>query len=332
MLVKAPELIDGMIEISHQRRWLQCTLAAIRFQQCIVQALWYTDSPFLQLPHLTESDARAAVKGAKDQGRALAEFQAAADADKKVLVRLSEEERTDVLKASRLLPQLEVRVELFVEEEEPEFLEEGEEPSVVPEDAVRGDQIYENDLVTLRVVLTRANVAEGDEAPPVHAPLFPAIIREGWWLILTDKPRDDPKKAPGESEAVIHAIERIGDQGRVVKHELRFMAPPQHGEYAMQLRVVSDCYMGLDEDIEVCFTVRPAAELPEYAPHPEDVKLDDEPTLFEQVMTADMEDSSDEEDDEDEATPASSKDLKRSGVKAMTSPISLEEDSEEEED
>jgi hypothetical protein len=37
--------------------------------------------------------------------------------------------------------------------------------------------------------------------------------------------------------------------------------------------------------------VRPASELPEYAPHPEDVELDNEPTLFEQVMSANVEDS-----------------------------------------
>jgi len=45
----------------------------------------------------------------------------------------------------------------------------------------------------------------------------------------------------------------------------------------------------------------PAAELPEYAPHPEDLELDNEPTLFEQVMAANVDDSSDEEDDDDDA-------------------------------
>ena len=47
--------------------------------------------------------------------------------------------------------------------------------------------------------------------------------------------------------------------------------------------------------------MRPASELPEYAPHPEDVELDNEPTLFEQVMNANVEDSSDDEDDDEDA-------------------------------
>jgi translocation protein SEC63 len=48
----------------------------------------------------------------------------------------------------------------------------------------------------------------------------------------------------------------------------------------------------------VQFNVAPAASLPVYKPHPEDLELDNEPTLFEQVMNA--ADSSDsEEEDED---------------------------------
>ena len=329
MLMRAPELIEGVIEIAQQRRWLQTTIAAIRFEQCVVQALWYTDSSLMQLPHFTEETAKHVAKGSKVQARTLGEYLRIEDDAKKGLSRMSEEEKAEVLATCRILPQLEVTTEFYVEEEEPEFYEEGEAPVEVPEDAIRGDTIYENDLVTLRVTLTRLNVPEGGVAPLVHAPLFPAPLKEGWWLILTDRPAD--KKADGE--ATIHAIEKVTDQSRVVKHELRFMAPAREGDYMMELRVLSDSYMGLDEELELKFTVRPASELPVYAPHPEDVELDNEPTLFEQVMTADLEDSSDEEGDDEpaaaNAAPAAS-DLKRSAVKAMASPINLDEDSEEE--
>ena len=76
------------------------------------------------------------------------------------------------------------------------------------------------------------------------------------------------------------------------------MAPSAAGDYCLQLHVLSDCYMGVDQIIPVDFTVSPAAELPEYEPHPEDVELDNEPTLFEQVMAANVDDSSDDEDEE----------------------------------
>jgi hypothetical protein len=37
MLSMAPDLIEGIIEISYQRRWLETTFAAIKFSQCIIQ-------------------------------------------------------------------------------------------------------------------------------------------------------------------------------------------------------------------------------------------------------------------------------------------------------
>ena len=325
MLLKAPELIDGMIEIAYQRRWLQTTLATIRFQQCVTQALWTNDSPLLQLPHMDEDTARQLAKGGR-QSRCLADYLRVPDKDKKGLSALSEEQRTDLLRACALFPHLGISTKLFVEEDEDGLLDEGEERPEIPEDAIRGDQILENDLVTLRVTLTRENVAEGEDAPPVHAPLFPSTIKEGWWLILTDMPKDDPKR---EAEATIHAIERVGEQRRVVQHDLRFMAPPQAGRYSLLLRVVSDCYMGVDEEAEITFDVRPAAELPAYKPHPEDVELDNEPTLFEQVMTGEAEDSSDEEEEDENAPAVTEADLKRSAVRAMTSPVQMDEDSED---
>lgn len=145
------------------------------------------------------------------------------------------------------------------------------------------------------MTLIRENTPEGKEISPVHAPLFPKTIREAWWLILTDKAGVSRKP---NTEVVIHAVEKVSESSRKAMHELRFMAPQRVGKYSMDLYVCSDCYMGLDEKIDISFTVHPASELPEYAPHPEDVELDNEPTLFEQVMAANIDDSSDDEDDD----------------------------------
>jgi len=147
----------------------------------------------------------------------------------------------------------------------------------------------------MRVRLTHLNL-DTETSPPVHAPFFPKTIREAWWLILTDKQgQSDSRKL--NIEAGIHAVERVTDSSITITHELRFMAPPRAGKYDMNLHVLSDCYMGLDEVIDVTFVVHPSSELPDYVPHPEDVELDNEPTLFEQVMAANVDDSSDEEED-----------------------------------
>ena len=303
MLYQAAELIEGMIEIAYQRKWLDTTFAAIQFSQCVTQGLWYKNSPLLQLPHITENDVKELSKLSTDPNRALWTFIRNVEAANATISRLSTEQQQDIVNASKLFPRLSVVTKLFVEEDEPD-LDAPEDAAVVPDDG-NGEKIFEQDLVTLRVTLTRENVPAGKECAPVYAPFFPKTIREAWWVILTDKSAASPQAAGARkgaaAEAGIHAVEKISDSSRVIVHELRFMAPPRAGKYEMKLYICSDCYLGLDETLDISFDVHPAAELPEYAPHPEDVNLDNEPTLFEQVMAANVDDSS---DDEDDAKPA----------------------------
>lgn len=76
------------------------------------------------------------------------------------------------------------------------------------------------------------------------------------------------------------------------------MAPNKPGTVKLDVFVKSDSYIGLDQQKAVEFEVVSAATLPQYEPHPDDLELDNEPTLFEQVMQA----YDDETDSEDEVS------------------------------
>jgi translocation protein SEC63 len=274
--------------------------------------------------------------------KTLGDFLSLTEEEKKNKLKKDDEEFAEVLKVVALFPKLKIETKLFVEEEEEvdddeddfddkkkvvAVVEKKEEEKVekttgaavvVEEKKVlpKGDEIYEQDFVTLKITLTRENLlsatttASTDKkknkknitAAPVYAPFFPKTLCEGWWIVLTDKPRkassSNDKKPPVEVN--IHAFEKIVDQSAVVVHEVRFMAPSKAGTYEMELQVLSDCYLGLDQTINIDFKVLPAALLPEYQPHPEDLELDNEPTLFEQVMAANVDDSSDDDDEEEE--------------------------------
>jgi translocation protein SEC63 len=295
MLTISPELIEGMAEISQQRRWLQTTLSILRFSQCLVQALWVNDHSLQTLPFFTENEVKHVTRGAKVQARTLAEYVRVPDSEKKGLASFTDAQREEILQSCALLPRIKVETRVFVEEEE----NEGEGEASDATSRIKGEDVFEGDIITIRVTVTRENVAEGEVAPPVFAPRFPRVLRERWWVILSDRPRPDPRRPTAEPpQATIFAMEKLTGQGRVVTHDLRLEAPPTAGSYSMDLHLVSDCYMGYDEEIEVKFDVRPATELPAYAPHPEDLELDNEPTLFEQMLTSNIdEDSSDEEDE-----------------------------------
>ena len=323
MLVVAPDLIEGMIEIAQQQRWLETTLQTIKFSQCIKQALFRTSDPLQQLPHLDVEARKEIAKSVETKDKALTAFLRMPDDKKPGLNRLTAEQREDVLATCKLLPARDITLSLYVEEEEEEEGEDGDAEATEKKEGEgsstqrgegaaeqpAGTEIFEGDLVTLRVTMSRPGVAKNKKSMPALAPLFPGTVHEGIWLVLVGMP---PDAQPGQDGAAqIHGIEKVRDGHKLanenkrdtttchtIEHEIRFMAPPAAGSYSMQLYVFSDTYMGLDELIPFDFDVRPAAELPTYEPHPEDLELENEPTLFEQVMAANQ-DEADSSDDED---------------------------------
>merc|ERR1711971_876092 len=138
---------------------------------------------------------------------------------------------------------------------------------------------------------TRNNLKEGEKAGLVHAPKFPFPKQEAWWVAL------------GTKEGKIISIEKVKDPDRVVKHKIKFLAP-RRGEYVFDLVVKSNAYVGLDQKHKVKLTTKDPSTLPAYKIHPDDAELDDEPTLFEDMLGANVEEDSDsDEEDSDDDEP-----------------------------
>ena len=87
---------------------------------------------------------------------------------------------------------------------------------------------------------------------------------------------------------------------RVFNHNIKFLAPRQ-GEYNFDLFVKSNAYVGLDQKSKVELKTLDNSALPEYKVHPDDAELDDEPTLFEEMLNANIEQDSDDDDSDDES-------------------------------
>lgn len=260
-------------------------------------------SSFRQLPYLSEADAQSLAQN--DQVKSLSHLIELSSEDRvkvleKTLANLPKEDREDLIRTLDLFPRLNVETKLFVEEED----EEDHQPAATegdsaPVEEIRGDMIFEQDIVILRITFTRTNLPESaSTVGPAYAPAFPAAVNENWWVIVTDYVPEGSRA----QEPTVHVFEKISDNSRKVVHDVRIMAPAHEGEYSVVLRLLSDSYIGLDVEKKITFTVHPASMLPEYVPHKDDLALDNEPTLFEQMMAAnqDEEDSSDEEEEEEE--------------------------------
>ncbi|KAL3892916.1 MAG: hypothetical protein SGPRY_014659 [Prymnesium sp.] len=105
------------------------------------------------------------------------------------------------------------------------------------------DEIASGDSVSVVVQLQR----EGEEAkvPTVFAPHFPKDKEEGWWLVV-----GDPK-----SNSLL-CIKRITLVSKA-KVKLEFNAP-EAGEYVYTLYLMSDSYLGCDQEYEVPLKVEEA--------------------------------------------------------------------------
>lgn len=268
ILVNAPTLIDAMMELAQSQRWLQTSVNIVEFSQYLTQALWIKDHSLAQLPHFGNKEIQHCVKG-KGAVKGFREYLNVSDEHKKGLAGMSDMQCADVLRVCSLMPILSFKLELFVEDE---------------------DEIAERDLVTLLVSFERINISNGDLAPPVHAPLFPLARFENWWILVSD------------SAGNLILADKIGSQSKMVHHQVKFLAPPQAGIYVFNVDLKSSDYLGLDVREQIRMNVMSAAQLPEYRAHPDDLNLDDEPTLFEQVMSGSPETDSETDDCHDEAS------------------------------
>ena len=273
MLQNSGSLIEAMISVCKHQESLKAALNCITFGQNITQALWVKDNELLQLPHFSSEEAKYVTNGQKSV-KGLAQYITVPDEEKKGVVNFTEEHKKDVFGCCKIIPDLKVETKIFVDDDE---------------DA----KVYSGDLCTVRVTLTRNNLEEGEKAGFVHAPHFPFPRHEAWWIAM------------GTKDGKIISIEKITDPARVVEHDIKFLAPSQ-GTYEFALHVLSNAYIGLDQKHNVELVTLDESTLPAYKVHPDDAELDDEPTLFEEMLNANVEeesDSEDESDDEDDKEP-----------------------------
>lgn len=267
MLSKSNSLIDAMISVCQHQEAMKTALNCIQFGQLITQACWVKDNSLLQLPHFTVKEVNKAGDITLKSFLSMEEDDAKV---KKMMKALDETQKNDVMKCRSLIPKISVNTKIFVDDDE-------------------DDKVYEGDLCTVQVKVNRNNLNEGEKAGLVHAPHFPFPKQEAWWIIL------------GTKEGKIIDIKKVAKPQKEFTHDIKFLAP-RVGKYKFDLHVLSNSYIGIDQKMAVELETLDPSALPEYKIHPDDAELDDEPTLFEEMLNAHNveEDSDSDEDGSDE--------------------------------
>jgi Sec63 Brl domain len=148
------------------------------------------------------------------------------------------------------------------------------------------------DFLTIKLSLTHVNLKdENTQLGFVHSNKFPYLKRSSWYLIFTD----------GE-ENELFAMEKLVINERVhVKEIKERMSRPGTIELTLLLR--NDSYRGFDKRIDIKIPVLKEAKRAEVVYDEEDIQAMKAPTLMQQVMEVNPEDSDDDEESDEDESP-----------------------------
>ncbi|KAI4125089.1 MAG: hypothetical protein LQ338_004476 [Usnochroma carphineum] len=228
ILSKVLSLLSGCVDVLSSEGHLNA-MSAMEMSQMIVQAMWDRDSPLKQIPHFSDE----VIKAANNAGvRDILEFMDAMDPDKPESKTLAKRLGLD----NKQLAQ----VAAFTNEKYPDL--------ELDFDVLDKDEITAGSPSYLHIKITR-NV-EDDKEPDitVHAPFYPQRKTESWWLVIGEEKRKS-----------LLAIKRV-TIGRQLDMKLEYVVPSA-GAHDLTLYLMSDSYMGVDQD--PTFTVEAAEGMDE---------------------------------------------------------------------
>merc|ERR1719242_41477 len=224
MVTQCIPLLWAMLDLLSTEQWLKPALICLELCQMITQGLWDTDSPVMQLPHITRETASAFKKAGVEGIFDLVELED--DERNDLLKPFSQAQQADIAKVCNLYPNIDISFEL-------------------PEET-----IHQGKEVTISVKIEREDITDDDELTEeekaakhiptqyVNCPLFKAPKVETWFLVLGDSKKNK-----------LHTVKRFTMTKLLMTLELTFTAPERPGKYAYSIYLMSDSYLGADQEL-----------------------------------------------------------------------------------
>jgi len=232
VLDQAVRILQAMVDVAADGGWLETTLNCMHLMQMIIQGRWFTESTLLTLPHADDRvvDALVARLGVE----CLPELLAFDDQAILNVVRqyLSQRQSKEFMQVLRQLPVVDMRATLCTSSSITK--------SVREKDDDNDGEGEEGEGELVKVELSLANREHSSQA---YAPRFPKQKEAAWWLVLGD---------PANGELL--ALRRLTIKPRSrTRTSLTFAMPEEPGEHTYWVYLMSDSYMGLDQQIPLTF-------------------------------------------------------------------------------
>lgn len=220
VLDQAIRILQAMIDICVVQRNLKTAAGVMKLVQCIRQARWPTDSSLTCLPHLSSD----MVPNIKFKGRSiesLKELSQYSDNDLDLILSdFSTPAKTEISKILRTIPKYKIDTNI---------------KNSIQKDGywiLDAAQKYEINIFLKRSVVKPQRT--------VYAPKFPKPVAEGLWVMF------------GKDDQVLE-LKRLSPSIKSTDMfcSFRIITPNEPGLYSYTVYFISDCYMGLDQRIDI---------------------------------------------------------------------------------
>ncbi|KAI1917214.1 Pre-mRNA-splicing helicase BRR2 [Ophidiomyces ophidiicola] len=216
ILGKILNLLSACVDVLSSEGHLNA-MNAMEMSQMVVQAMWDRDSPLKQIPHFSTETIKVANEF---KIRDIFEFMEAMDPsenkDYATLVKRLGLTNNQLVQAAAFTnhkyPSIEIDFELLDKE-----------------NITAGEPAY------VKIKLEREGEEEGEFDSTVSTPFYPARKLESWWLVIGEE----------KSQSLL-AIKRV-TVGKKLDVKLEYIVPSP-GEHTLTLYLMSDSYVGVDQD------------------------------------------------------------------------------------
>lgn len=241
VLDQSVRILQAMIDVSAENGWLATTLRLQLLMQMVMQAHWLKDSPLITLPHI-EPHHLYLFRTHKEYSTLPGLMNISYSELANILrVELNEGQIEQVHKVLASLPV--IQVDLSIRGCLPDNETDDTEKPIKTKDTSCPLTVYSNTEYTLCVKLIRCNRETEKRA---HAPFFPKPKSDGWFLTL------------GHIDSVdLLALKRVPTIRQKSNQQLTFFTPKKTGRIVFTVYLLSDTYLGLDQQYNFLLDVIP---------------------------------------------------------------------------
>uniref|UniRef100_A0A7N5ZVM2 Activating signal cointegrator 1 complex subunit 3 n=1 Tax=Anabas testudineus TaxID=64144 RepID=A0A7N5ZVM2_ANATE len=265
VLDNAIRICQAMLDVAANEGWLVTAITICNLVQMIVQGRWLHDSSLLTLPHVEQQDLFLFRYSFKGPIEGLPELIAACNGKESVFTDIvgQEFQSSQISQAWSFVSHLPViEVKMSVKGWWEKSQEQMERPLPVAGASLREESrwldVHADQEYVLQVSLRRINLGQQRAWLTFHlylkqdskaqAPRFPKVKDEGWFLIMGEVDRRE-----------LLAVKRVGYVRNYTTVSVAFYTPEKTGKCIYTLYLMSDSYLGLDQQYDIHLNVTPAS-------------------------------------------------------------------------